>query len=627
MPDGFFTGKNGDKWHEGPPRPGTVSMRATRFRLKAGCISWEPKAGSENIADYILKLLPQSCIDANSTLTFRDLSREEQEDATKPNKGTQPNRAGKAKLAANAEKEKQAQQSKRYAKEKPEDTQISGDDQLESQYGEQDYTTATDAWQSGAIARTTNPGLKRKPYPTQSIQAATSQSRKRGAMNMLGDSHDVGGYEAQSSKRLRDDQTSDATSRLMTAEEIPGRMRRSSVKVPSSLAPSRQSHKQVTNQPLQYDATFANNVSEIVTAGNVHTGTSAPWTAFIASEPVQDQYTSPLPSFFNNSVELVRDYDDPSNLFLFDDSNRKSYLFDDGSMPRSAGAHDQNGTPVSNLPLDVHFAEVFNSPHLPLGAQYTDQLHSPHIGGATAFDTQIYTKFGMPLPPNCKKGATSSILQRRQAQNLKVNHSAVLTCQDGDTVPAWQSFESTPPLARTAILKRKWAPGTTESPNEPREDAESRFTKRAKNNQHTQADLAEDLATVPNVIESPVAEASSEYTSGFQPDNFAALPLEPLGVHTINGLSVQAYSAQVDSWREEVFEKDGSGFHLPSAFDPGYDAENYMPSYQQGREAHAKNNDYEETFAPPTEQLPVWIEDLAGWGPRNEEAQIVLDML
>jgi len=142
-----------------------------------------------------------------------------------------------------------------------------------------------------------------------------------------------------------------------------------------------------------------------------------------------------------------------------------------------------------------------------------------------------------------------------------------------------------------------------------------------------QADLAKNLAMVPNVLDSPVAEAISKCTGGLQPDNFASLPLEPLGINPINGHNVQAYSAQDDGWSKEAFKEDGSGFHLPSDFDPGYDNENYMPSFQQDQEGHAKNNDYEETFAPPPEQLPVWIENLAGWSPRNEEAQIDLDML
>lgn len=32
-------------WHEGPPRVGTFSMRATRFRQSAGCLSWSTKDG------------------------------------------------------------------------------------------------------------------------------------------------------------------------------------------------------------------------------------------------------------------------------------------------------------------------------------------------------------------------------------------------------------------------------------------------------------------------------------------------------------------------------------------------------------------------------------------------------
>lgn len=52
------------------------------------------------------------------------------------------------------------------------------------------------------------------------------------------------------------------------------------------------------------------------------------------------------------------------------------------------------------------------------------------------FDTQLPTNFATPNPPIRKEGAIPSILHRRQAGSLKLNHSAVLTRQDGDTVPA-----------------------------------------------------------------------------------------------------------------------------------------------------------------------------------------------
>jgi hypothetical protein len=627
MPDGFFTGKNGEKWHEGPPRPGTVSMRATRFRLKAGCISWEPKAGSEKIADYILKLLPQSCIDANSTLSFRDLSKDEQEDATKPNEGTQPNRASKAKRAATVEKENKAKQMKRREKEMTEDTHTYGEDKLGSRYGEQDYTTANDAWLLEAIDRATNSSPKKNPYSTRSPELAIGQNLKRGAIHELRESDDVGGSGVRSLKRQRENPVPNATSHDLNAENVPTKMRRSSGKMPSSIATSRHSRKQALKQPLQYDEIFANDISQIVRAGNVHTYTSTPWTAFGDLGPAQEQYTSPRPSCINDPIDQLTEYNDPSNPFIFGGSNPQSHPFDGSFMPLSARALDHNMIPASSPLFDIHYADEYNSPQLPLNAHYANGFCSPQFGDAMTFDTQLPTNFAAPNPPIRKEGAIPSILHRRQAGNLKLNHSAVLTRQDGDTVPARQSHGSTPPLAGTAILKRKRAPETTESPNEPRQDAESRLTKRAKTYQQVQADLAKDLAMVPNVLDSPVAEATSEHTGGLQPENVASLPLEPLGVHAINDLNVQSYSAQDDGWSKEAFEENGSGFHLPSAFDPGYDAENYMPSYQQDREAHAKNNDYEESFAPPTEQLPVWIEDLAGWGPRNEEAQIVLDML
>ncbi|CAF9927049.1 hypothetical protein IMSHALPRED_007108 [Imshaugia aleurites] len=57
-PNGYYKGepetemKKKDKtskereWHEGPSRFGIFSMRATRFRMRAGCLSWEKKDGT-----------------------------------------------------------------------------------------------------------------------------------------------------------------------------------------------------------------------------------------------------------------------------------------------------------------------------------------------------------------------------------------------------------------------------------------------------------------------------------------------------------------------------------------------------------------------------------------------------
>lgn len=58
----------------GPINHGTICMRRTRFRLKAGCLSWKTRQGNEEGEVFLDSLLPESCKLANSTKAFRDLS-------------------------------------------------------------------------------------------------------------------------------------------------------------------------------------------------------------------------------------------------------------------------------------------------------------------------------------------------------------------------------------------------------------------------------------------------------------------------------------------------------------------------------------------------------------------------
>ena len=98
-PNGYYTGgpetikkssrdKKKDKkvekavtrqWHEGPPRVGTFSMRATRFRLGAGCLSWAKKDGTVAKNQRILDVIPAQFKDpaVNSTKGWRDLNKAE----------------------------------------------------------------------------------------------------------------------------------------------------------------------------------------------------------------------------------------------------------------------------------------------------------------------------------------------------------------------------------------------------------------------------------------------------------------------------------------------------------------------------------------------------------------------
>lgn len=53
---------------------GTICMRRTRFRLKAGCLSWRKRQGNEEAEVFLDSLLPGHCKLTNSTRGFRDLS-------------------------------------------------------------------------------------------------------------------------------------------------------------------------------------------------------------------------------------------------------------------------------------------------------------------------------------------------------------------------------------------------------------------------------------------------------------------------------------------------------------------------------------------------------------------------
>ena len=70
-------GSQAREWHAGPPRVGTFSMRATRFRLRAGLLSWEKKDGTDAKNRRILDLIPAQYQEVNSTKGWRDLNKEE----------------------------------------------------------------------------------------------------------------------------------------------------------------------------------------------------------------------------------------------------------------------------------------------------------------------------------------------------------------------------------------------------------------------------------------------------------------------------------------------------------------------------------------------------------------------
>ena len=101
-----------NKWHNGPPRVGTFSMRATRFRTEAGCLSWGMKEGTAPKNKRILDLIPAQYKDpaVNSTKGWRDLNPAEIK-MIKDGAMKTPQKARKKNRAAKAEKDRQTKES------------------------------------------------------------------------------------------------------------------------------------------------------------------------------------------------------------------------------------------------------------------------------------------------------------------------------------------------------------------------------------------------------------------------------------------------------------------------------------------------------------------------------------
>ena len=75
-------------------RSATLSMQMSRWRAIAGCISWAPgRTASDTIRHYLDALLPQECLEANSTRGFRDLFPFEVQEMSLLNVGNFPQKA------------------------------------------------------------------------------------------------------------------------------------------------------------------------------------------------------------------------------------------------------------------------------------------------------------------------------------------------------------------------------------------------------------------------------------------------------------------------------------------------------------------------------------------------------
>ena len=73
------------------PKKGTIQMRATRFRLEAGCISWVARADTDKQNTAMETLLGPQCVAQNSSRPFgRDLTTAELNDILAGNVGNNP---------------------------------------------------------------------------------------------------------------------------------------------------------------------------------------------------------------------------------------------------------------------------------------------------------------------------------------------------------------------------------------------------------------------------------------------------------------------------------------------------------------------------------------------------------
>ena len=85
----------------------TYSNRTGRFRKKAGCLSLKKRAGTDALKEYLTSLIPKSCLDANSTRAFRDLTTNEIANMERLNKNKFKERAGINTRGAAAAKKQQ----------------------------------------------------------------------------------------------------------------------------------------------------------------------------------------------------------------------------------------------------------------------------------------------------------------------------------------------------------------------------------------------------------------------------------------------------------------------------------------------------------------------------------------
>ena len=76
-----------------------IGMRRSRFRWRAGYLSWTPRTGSDDLKKYLDSILPAHCKAANSTRDFRELKPSEFKRMSLGSRGKYLARAGKRQLS------------------------------------------------------------------------------------------------------------------------------------------------------------------------------------------------------------------------------------------------------------------------------------------------------------------------------------------------------------------------------------------------------------------------------------------------------------------------------------------------------------------------------------------------
>ncbi|MCJ1424585.1 hypothetical protein MMC29_002473 [Sticta canariensis] len=90
-----------------------MPLQMNRFRMSAACPAWNEREGSDTLRNYVKDLLSPEGLMANSTQELRGLSRWQQAECKKPNKGIYPERAGKRALPVDERERRNEAETKR----------------------------------------------------------------------------------------------------------------------------------------------------------------------------------------------------------------------------------------------------------------------------------------------------------------------------------------------------------------------------------------------------------------------------------------------------------------------------------------------------------------------------------